>query len=53
MFIVLFQMGEFSMDRVAGDGNTSLRSLPVLLETVTYCFVFQYFIADGETVLLC
>jgi hypothetical protein len=46
-------MGEFSVKRVAGDGNNLFRSLAILLENVSNYFVLRYLIADAETVLCC
>jgi hypothetical protein len=52
-FVNLFQMGTFSVKRVAADGNSLFWSCSVLLVNASYYFVLNYLIANAETVLCC
>jgi hypothetical protein len=52
-FLNVFKMGQFSVKRVAGDGNSLIPSPAISLDIVSYYSVLRYLIASAETVLCC
>jgi hypothetical protein len=41
MFVILFQMGPFSVKRAAGNGHNLFHSLATLLENVSFYFILS------------